>query len=52
MATHLNPMTVQYYMTTYSTSHRVNGGGHPLDGRLRGYSQGLVPWVTGYDPEI
>jgi hypothetical protein len=42
-------------MSTYSTSHRVNGSGHPLNGRLGGYYRGLVPRVprvTGYGPEI
>jgi hypothetical protein len=29
-------------MSTYSTSHRVNGSSHPLDGRLGGYYRGLV----------
>jgi hypothetical protein len=35
----------QYHMSTYSTSYRANGSGHLLDGRLRGYYQGLVPRV-------
>jgi hypothetical protein len=32
-------------MSTYSTSRRVNGPGHPLNGRLRGYYWGPIPWV-------
>jgi hypothetical protein len=40
-------------MSTYSASRRVNGPGHPFDGRLEGYYRGLVPQlpqVTGYSP--
>jgi hypothetical protein len=32
-------------MSTYSAHHRVTGSGHPLDGGLEGYYQGLVSWV-------
>jgi hypothetical protein len=32
-------------MKTYSASRRVNGPGHPLNGRLGGYYQGRVPQV-------
>jgi hypothetical protein len=45
----------QYHMSTYSAHHRVDGSGHPLDGGLRGYCQGLVPQVpqaTGYNPKF
>jgi hypothetical protein len=38
---------------TYSTSGRVNGFSHPLDGRLGGYYRGPLPHVphaTGYGP--
>jgi hypothetical protein len=38
-------------MSTYSASRRVKGFGHPLNGRLGGYCQGLVPRVTGYGPK-
>jgi hypothetical protein len=40
-------------MSTYSTSHRVNGPGQPLDERLRGYCWSHVPRVPraiGYGP--
>jgi hypothetical protein len=42
-------------MSTYSAYRRVTGSGHPLDGRRRGYSQGLVPQVPraiGYGPKF
>jgi hypothetical protein len=40
-------------MSTYSVSRQVNGPDHPLNGRLGGYCQGLLPRVprgAGYGP--
>jgi hypothetical protein len=47
--------SLQYHMSTYFAIHQVIGSGHMLDGRLRVYYWGLVPWVlwvTGYGPII
>jgi hypothetical protein len=40
-------------MSTYYDIRPATGSGHSLDGRLRGYCQGIVPLVlrvTGYGP--
>jgi hypothetical protein len=52
--TPLNPMP-RYHMSTYFAIPQMIGFGHPLEGRLRGYCRGLVPWVprvTSYDSII
>jgi hypothetical protein len=45
----------QYHMRTFSTHRRVIGFGHPLNGGLRGYYQGNLPWEpwdAGYGPKL
>jgi hypothetical protein len=42
-------------MRTYSGHRRVTGTGHPLDGGLRGYCRGNLPWVpraASYVPKL
>jgi hypothetical protein len=46
MISPLNPMKVPTVIYEYlSCPRRVTGFGHPLNGGLEGYYQGLVFWV-------